>query len=58
MATAIPYTPPVRPRPAPPVRPERDGDFYNDELPPELFDGDEDREELAMYLDIARHIDE
>lgn len=58
MATAIPYAPTPRPRPMAPIRSEYDSDFYSDELPPELFDGDEDREELAMYLDIARHIDE
>jgi hypothetical protein len=40
------------------MRPEPESDFYNDDLPPELFDHDEDREELAMYLDMARHIDE
>lgn len=58
MATAIPYAPPPRSRVPQPIRPDQDNDFYNDELPPELFDRDEDREELAMYLDMARHADE
>ncbi len=57
MATAIPYAPPPRQRPVP-VRTEYDNDFYGDELPPELFDNDEDREDVAMYFDMARGIDE
>ena len=30
-----------------------DGEFAEDDLPPELFDADEDREELALYAHIA-----
>ncbi len=58
MATTIPYAPTPRQRPVQPVRSEYGREFYDDELPPELFDNDEDREELAMYLDMARHADE
>ncbi len=35
-----------------------DGEFYDDEVPPELFDPDEDLEELAIFVHIAEHIDE
>lgn len=35
-----------------------DGDVYDDELPPELFDPQEDLEELALFKSIAEHIDE
>ncbi|HEX7800195.1 MAG TPA: hypothetical protein VF402_07580 [Asticcacaulis sp.] len=30
-----------------------DGEFSEDDLPPELFDADEDREALALYAHIA-----
>ncbi len=52
------------PRPAPGHRPDYihqvryDGDFYEDELPPELFDPHEDDEELAAFYHIAEHIDD
>lgn len=35
-----------------------DGDFYDDDLPPELFDSQEDQDELAVFKTIAEHIDE
>ena len=35
-----------------------DGDFYDDDLPPELFDQQEDQDELAAYKAIADHINE
>lgn len=35
-----------------------DGDFYDDDLPPELFDPQEENEELAVYQYIAEHIED
>ena len=35
-----------------------DGEFYEEDLPPELFDQQEDVEELAVFRSIADHIDE
>ncbi len=35
-----------------------DGDFYDDDLPPELFDQQEDQDELAIFKTIAEHIDQ
>lgn len=38
----------------PPVRQVSiDGEFADDEMPPELFDRDEDFEELAFYAHLA-----
>jgi len=36
----------VRPHPA-------DAEFYDDELPPELFDRDEDMEDLQAFMHVA-----
>lgn len=30
-----------------------DGEFYDDDVPPELFDRDEDIEELSIYVHMA-----
>ena len=35
-----------------------DGEFYEDELPPELFDPQDDDEELVVFQHIAEHIDD
>ncbi len=35
-----------------------DGDYYEEDLPPELFDREEDLEELAVFKTIADHINE
>ncbi|MBW8733346.1 MAG: hypothetical protein JF571_03375 [Asticcacaulis sp.] len=35
-----------------------DGDAYEEDLPPELFDPQEDQDELAIFKSIAAHIDE
>lgn len=51
------------PRPAPGQKPDYahqvryDGEFYEEELPPELFDPQEDDEELAVFQYVAGHID-
>jgi len=53
-AQIIPF--PRAPRPQP-LQVTIDGEFSDDEMPPELFpelfDADEDREELALYVHIA-----
>ncbi|MBP2159230.1 MULTISPECIES: hypothetical protein [Asticcacaulis] len=52
------------PRPIPGHKPDYthqvryDGEFYEEELPPELFDPQEDDEELAVFHHIADHIDD
>jgi hypothetical protein len=35
-----------------------DGDFYDDELPPELFDREEDMEDLNAFMHVAGLPDE
>ena len=35
-----------------------DGEFYEEDLPPELFDPQEDDEELSAFHHIADHIDD
>lgn len=35
-----------------------DGEFYEEDLPPELFDRQEDDEELAVFQHMAEHIDD
>ncbi len=52
------------PYPAPGHKPDYthqvryDGEFYEEDLPPELFDPQEDDEELAVFHHIADHIDD
>ncbi len=48
----IPF-PHANARPAPVRQVTIDGEFYDDELPPELFDRDEDIEELSVYIHMA-----
>jgi len=50
----------VIPFPSSPSRPASigrqisiDGEFYDDDVPPELFDRDEDIEELSFYVHMA-----
>lgn len=50
-AQVIPF--PAHRAPAPFRQSGFDGNFYDDELPPELFDEDEDREDLNLYVHIA-----
>ncbi|WP_157138904.1 hypothetical protein [Asticcacaulis biprosthecium] len=46
-------------RPSPPIHQSTiDGDVYDEDLPPELFDEDEDREDLVTYLHIAEHVED
>lgn len=52
-AQIIPFPSPVPVRREPQIT--IDGEFYEDDLPPELFDVEEDREELALYVQIADH---
>ncbi len=33
--------------------PQIDGDFYDDELPPELFDREEDLEDLQAFMHVT-----
>lgn len=55
-AHVVPY--PTRKAPAPLHRASLDGEFYEDDLPPELFDEDEDRDDLVTYVQIAGHIED
>lgn len=49
----IPFPHPAS-RPAPIGRQiSIDGEFYDDDVPPELFDRDEDIEELSFYVHMA-----
>lgn len=57
MATTYPFPTPA-PKPNYIHQIAYNGEFYDDELPPELFDPEEDIEELAMFVHIAEHIDE
>ncbi len=43
---------PRRPMPAP-RQVSIDGEYFDDDLPPELFDNDEDLEELSIYVHMA-----
>jgi len=56
MATTYPFHTPA-PKPNYIHQIAYNGEFYDDELPPELFDPEEDLEELAMFVHIAEHID-
>ncbi|ESQ77734.1 hypothetical protein [Asticcacaulis sp. AC402] len=49
---------PTRQQPAPIGQPSLDGEIYDDDLPPELFDEDEDREDLVTYIHIAEHVED
>lgn len=35
------------------LNPQIDGDFYDDELPPELFDREEDLEDLQAFMHVT-----
>lgn len=35
------------------LRPAFDGEFYDDDLPPELYDEDEDMEDLQAFMHAA-----
>lgn len=35
------------------LNPQADGDFYDDELPPELFDREEDLEDLQAFMHVT-----
>ena len=33
-----------------------DGEYFDDDLPPELFDTDEDKEDLGIYIHMAEAV--
>ncbi|MBW8882056.1 MAG: hypothetical protein JF615_11755 [Asticcacaulis sp.] len=51
-AQVVPF--PTHRPPAPTRRPSLDGEYFEDDLPPELFDEDEDRDDLTTYVHIAQ----
>ncbi len=55
-AQVVPF--PARCAPAPVRQVSLDGEYFVDELPPELFDEDEDREDLVTYIHIAEHVED
>ena len=55
-AQVVPF--PTRRAPAPIRQSTMDGEFYEDDLPPELFDEDEDRDDLTVYIQIAEHVED
>ena len=50
MNQVIPF--PVR-KPQPIRQVSIDGEYFDDDVPPELFDRDEDLEELSIYVHMA-----
>jgi hypothetical protein len=55
-AHVVPF--PTRRAPTPLHHASLDGEFYEDDLPPELFDEDEDRDDLVTYIQIAEHVED
>lgn len=55
-AQVVPF--PTHRQPTPLRQSSLDGEYYEDDLPPELFDEDEDREDLVTYIQIAEHVED